>query len=291
MSVALQAGVAAKARASVISVILTNWEGGMRRILALAALVMASSFTFAFACSSTDSTGESPDAAVDAEPDRRSPPKDAGMDEVAPVCAPQPTTRPSKYVPPRPWHQPACEPAQVKGFMDSCYFGGEAVCQAFIKQNPACAACAHSREGDATWGALVIYDGNYFNANVPGCVANALGDLSAGGCGAAMARLIDCASQACRSCLPIADQAGYDRFDACWDEKEVGTICAEDIARYNVKCAGHTKPEPADPTYLCYGVGLPSDEAYYESYVSMFCTPETDGGLDGGADASDAVLD
>lgn len=261
----------------------------MKRIITMTAVVGTLITALVFACSSSESVAESPDAG-DAEADRRSPPRDAGVEEVAPSCEPQPLTRATRYVPPRPWHQPACEPAQVKGYVKSCVFGSDSVCQAFFNQNPGCAACAETREAESTWGALVVYEGGYSNTNFAGCVANALGDLSPDGCGAAMARVVDCASHACRSCLPVTTQDEYDRFDACSDEKKVGDICAEDIARMNVKCAGHTKADQASPTYPCYAVGL-SNEAYVEHFVSLFCTVPTDGGLDAGPDAEDAATD
>lgn len=238
------------------------------------------------ACSSSEPSAPGSDAGADAV-EARATIRDSGVEEVGPVCEPQAVDRPSRYVPPNPWHQPACSPAQVKGFFSSCLRIETSVCEAFAKQNPTCFACAQTHETAPTWGAFVLFEGGYFNANYSGCYANALGDLSANGCGAASARLSDCATRACRSCLPAANQEAYERFHACSNRKEIAKICATEIASFNVKCADHLEPAvPGDPLYPCVGSPTATDEEFYESYLTLFCTPEVDAGVDAGdADA------
>jgi hypothetical protein len=120
----------------------------------------------------------------------------------------------------------------------------------------------------------VIFENNsYFEENFAGCIANALGDRSQQGCGAAQAQFEECRRAACRGCMPILTQEDYDDFAKCGARKDIGKICAAQIANINVKCAGHLDPAPDDPIIPCMGLGL-TGEQYFERYVSLFCMPD-----------------
>lgn len=248
----------------------------MRRWVMLLGVATTAS-VLVFACSEDAFFVDGGDAG-DAEPDRAAPPPpDATMEDAPIACEPHAFSGPTRYVPPRPWHQDACNPMQVEGFLTACRGGTSVTCDAYASQNPTCFGCAVTAESERSWGAFVVFEGGYFNLNVTGCVANALGDLSDEGCGAARGRLRHCGERSCRGCLPVSDTTSYQAFEACIVRDEAAKICDEELAAYTAKCAGHLDPKPTDPTYPCFGVGL-SEEALFRYYLTAFCTAEVDAG-------------
>lgn len=244
--------------------------------------VAATGCALAFACASTEPAANAVDAG-DAAMDSVSAPDaeaEAEVDAASPAaCAPHAFSGPTRYVPPRPWHQAACSPAAVEAFVSACAHGDAAACDAFAKREPTCFACAVTPESERTWGAFVVFEGGYLDPNVTGCIANALGDLSDDGCGAARGRLRHCGERACRGCFPVSDAKAYEAFEACVARDDAAKICADDLAGYRAKCAGHVDPRPDDPTYPCLGVGLTRD-ALFRDYVTAFCTAEADAATD-----------
>ncbi|MBS2011631.1 MAG: hypothetical protein JST00_01860 [Deltaproteobacteria bacterium] len=234
------------------------------------------------ACSSSEPPGsvdppeERDDAATDAPP----PKVDAGADATSLTCSPGALSGPPRFVPSRKWRQDACTPTQVAGYVKSCLESSTSVCATWAKQNPTCFACAETDETAPEWGPIVIFaNGSYFEENFAGCVANALGDRSKDGCGAAQAQFEECRRDACRGCLPIVTQEDYDAFATCGRKRDLAKVCAEPLARIDVACAAHLDPKPDDPVWPCLGVGL-GGAAYFEAYVSLFCTaaPPPDAG-------------
>jgi hypothetical protein len=210
---------------------------------------------------------------------------DTGVDAGALTCVPTAFSTPARFVPSRPWHQDACTPAQVAGYVRSCLESSSDVCGAFAKQNPTCFACAETDERAAEWGPIVIFaNGSYFEENFAGCIANALGDLSKDGCGGSQAQFEECRREACRGCLPIETQEDYDDFAKCGAKKDITKVCSTQLAQINVKCSDHLNPSPNDPVMPCLGIGLDST-AYFRQYVSLFCTAASP------TDAGDASTD
>jgi hypothetical protein len=125
---------------------------------------------------------------------------------------------------------------------------------------------------------VVFENGSYLDYNFSGCFANALGDTSPTGCGAAAALYDDCAHLACRGCKPIQSQADYSRYYACFKEPGVATVCVSELASFNAKCGDYFSPSPSNPVEICQR-GVPE-------LIALFCTALPDGGDDAG-DAGD----
>lgn len=253
----------------------------MRRWLVGSGLA-ATGCALAFACASTEPVANDHDASTaDYETDADT---DAEIDATSSTaCEPHAFSGPTRYVPPHPWHRDACSPTAVEAFVSACADGDAAACDAFAKRDPTCFGCAVTPESERTWGAFVVLEGGYLDPNVTGCIANALGDLSDDGCGAAHGRLRHCGERACRGCFPVADAKAHEAFEACVARDEAARICVDELASYRAKCAGHTQPQPDDPTYPCLGIGL-TRAALFRDYVTAFCTADAD--ADAGADAA-----
>ncbi len=155
------------------------------------------------------------------------------------VCSPQSLDRKPRWVPPRPWHQDACTPAQATAFLEACAKDSDPACKKFEAENPACFACAHSTDQDSERGPIIYFEnGSYTETNFYGCIALAQNDLSISACGANSAIYDDCAHIACRSCLPITSTARYRQFVDCFQQKETDAICANELAKFKQRCSG-----------------------------------------------------
>lgn len=259
----------------------------MKRLACATAFGAAFAAFVVVACSSNDTPPHEiiEENKEDARSDVRPPAVDANDAGPTLACVPTAFSGPPRFVPSRSWHRDACTAAQVAAYVKACLESETDVCEAFAKANPTCFACAESDEKAADWGPIVIFaNGTYFEENFAGCIANALGDLSANGCGGARARFEECRRAACRGCLPILTQADYDAFSRCGTKREIQKICVTEVADIATKCAGHTDPAPDDPVFPCLGIGLDSN-AYFQAYVAMFCSAA----VDAGPDASDAA--
>lgn len=240
------------------------------------------------ACSSSPNEGSPLADAGDenAPPDAR-PPIDDGS---APACEPIAKDRASKWKPPLPRQPNACSPAQLEGYVQSCLYQFEtpAVCDAFKKQNTACAGCIDSNEGDTRWGPIVWFrDRMYFDLNTGGCVALVLSDESETGCGAAEGHYQDCARIACRGCVTGSAQTDRDALFACLDSRQMRTVCATETANINVACADYLKPGPDNPTTPCFVIDNESLESQVRRYITSWCSTPVDAGADAALDAGE----
>ena len=261
-----------------------------RRYLAVALVVHALVALGAagLACSSTtESAAPLEEAGVDAtRADVVAPLADASVAD-ARICSPQAPERRGGWVPPRPWHQDKCTPAEVEQFAVACFDGDPAapVCTEFVKDHPDCYACATSLDTDPARGPIVFFaESTYRELNFVGCVANALGDVSATSCGAAYGMSDDCARLSCAGCLPVAVQADYDALSTCLDAKGVGLACAPEFKLFQQRCGGLVvDASPDNPIDVC------KSHYTYRGYIALWCTaPSADAGLDAAADAADA---
>lgn len=246
------------------------------------------------ACSSSPegSPGAEPgpaDATVEATAPREASAQDAEL-----ACEPTALDGPPKWTPPLPRTPDACSPAEVEGYVQSCLydFDTPAICEAFKKQNPTCAACLDSNDGDPRWGALVFFRQRmYFDFNYGGCVAHVLGDDSEEGCGAAEGRIRECERMACRGCVNGSSKSEREALFACIRSQQMRTICAAEIAKWNVACADYVKPTPDDPLAACFTIGNETLEDQVRRYLTSWCSVPVDAGADALTDAGDDAAD
>ncbi len=130
-----------------------------------------------------------------------------------------------KWTPPEPWKQKACSSTQISGFYAACLTPpiSSQTCSAFVQANTSCATCLQSQDTDATAAAVVWHEHDaYWTVNVAGCIANAMGDPSANGCGAAYAAAISCRQQSCNACWAAqGTTATFQEFATC--EQQAGS--------------------------------------------------------------------
>lgn len=235
-----------------------------------------------FACSSTDSSAPSdPEPESDSGSDARtSPRRDAGSETTddAATCAPHALANAPSWHSPRPFDPTACSPTQISGYITSCVSGTQALCDAFRKQNPDCAACAYTSSSDPTWGPVVMYtEQNWIEANVGGCVALGLGETDSTGCGGSYVLSGECAIDSCSGCFPITSQDDSKAWLDCRSDKAIQSFCAESLAQANVKCAGISQ---TDSRVTKCAISTTFAETL-RSYLTFWCSTTSDAG-DGG---------
>jgi hypothetical protein len=115
----------------------------------------------------------------------------------------------------RPWARPAprqgaCSTAQIDQFLSSCIAPttkGASACASFetAPVNASCAACLLTPDTASEYGPFVSHGSDTaYEINEGGCVALAIGETSATGCGAQLQSLIECTASACANC-PATD--------------------------------------------------------------------------------------
>jgi hypothetical protein len=245
---------------------------------ALAALVPLTALAALCACSGVGpDTFPSPPAS-DASPPTNgddadlSIPPEAGADASASsICTPQsvPGFQPS-WTPPEPWKQNVCTTAQLSGFYAACLTPpiDATTCQSFVQQNANCASCLQSQENASSAAAVVWHESNrYWTVNVAGCIADATGDVSAGGCGASYAAAIACRQQSCNACWAgQGTTTTFEEFSQC--ESQAGqTTCQPFAQAVPAKCGDLSK----GPASVCMPApGATAKDAYMQ-VAPLFC--------------------
>lgn len=257
---------------------------GKRAVLLLVAQCVAASSLVVAACSSNESIAPSEvvlgaDAGDGAIEDATllDAPDVLSVDARARV--PRAPERRGRWIPPRPWHQGLCTPAEVSELAAACFESepNAPACTTFIKEHPACLACAMSQDTDPTRGPIISFaNNNYWELNFVGCIANALGDTSVSGCGAAYGQGDDCARVSCSGCLPIESQAGVYELRACMDAKEISKFCALEFNLFGVRCGALSDTSPDNPINTC------KNDYSVRDYVTMWCGSPADAGTDAG---------
>lgn len=159
---------------------------------------------FAAQCSAVDIQSV-PDGGADASGDVAAPPDhDGGM-----ACGPLAVTNfvPPEMHPPNAPYAGLCTAQQASDFA-ACEGGDTTKCTQFgpNQDGQACGACIVTHATDPTWGA-VVFDGSLAMVNVPGCVDDALGQVSSekaaggnGSCGDLLHGWYACDDAACSAC-------------------------------------------------------------------------------------------
>ncbi len=124
------------------------------------------------------------------------------------------------WKPPTAFNQGKCTDAQIGAFVD-CLSGmpDAATCKTFGADpaNKTCIQCAATPSTAAAYGPLI--EGTVtIQVNVPGCIANRSGDISATGCGAKILALSQCEEAACETNCPVPsgdDGTAFNALLAC----------------------------------------------------------------------------
>jgi hypothetical protein len=133
---------------------------------------------------------------------------------------------------PEAWKQNVCSATQISGFYTACLTPpiSGAACTAFVQANATCAPCLQSQDTDATSAAIVWHEQmKYWTVNVAGCIAEAMGDPSGTGCGAAYGAAIACRQSSCNACWAAqGTTATFQDFSDC--ETQAGATTCQTYA-------------------------------------------------------------
>jgi hypothetical protein len=168
------------------------------------------------------------------------------------------------------WTPPAtptpgvCTAQQISTEVGLCGSGASldrAACAAFDRDpaNTACVGCLFTTTDQSKYGAVTIDANNYWQTNIPGCIAEIDGDLSANGCGAKDQAYSDCLRTACEAaCWADKSSAAY---SDCRAKASAGDCQAEQAADVCAK----------SPKYAsCVDYSLFAD--YFVAIGGLFCS-------------------
>jgi hypothetical protein len=241
--------------AECVSRFLLDVAFAMRPLHSLVALAPLAAALSLCACSGTGPGNIFPNVTPDAGPpsvdngdagDLTNGPGTFGDAASAPaVCTPQSlTTFSPSWQQPEAWKQNVCSATQISGFYAACLTPpiDATACKTFVQQNGSCASCLQSQETDAKAAAVVWHEQErYWTVNVAGCIAQATGDASPTGCGAAYAAAIACRQASCDACWAgVGTTSTFQQFNDC--EQQAGqSTCQTYAAAVPDKCGDLTK--------------------------------------------------
>jgi hypothetical protein len=121
----------------------------------------------------------------------------------------------------------SCTAAQVTGYYEACLAEPTvaATCMQFQGANPGCSQCIASQDTDSQLGPVVWHlESTYYTINLAGCIARAMGNTSATGCGAAYGATTQCDEKACDACFSTSAPS-FTKFSACEAQADE-TVCS-----------------------------------------------------------------
>lgn len=171
---------------------------------------------------------------------------------------------------PETWKQGVCTPTQISGFYAACLnppISAQA-CQTFVQANGTCAPCLQSQDTDPTSAAIVWHEQmKYWTVNVAGCIADALGDPSGGGCGAAYGAAIACRQASCNACWEAqGTTATFQDFSDC--ETLAGSTTCQTYANAVPTTCGDISKTPAS---VCMPSSSATAQGAYMQVAPLFC--------------------
>jgi hypothetical protein len=169
----------------------------------------------------------------------------------------------------------ACTAQQISTEVGLCVSGANLnrdACNAFALDptNETCLGCLFTTTDKSKYGAVTIDPSKYLQTNVPGCIAEVDGDLSANGCGAKAQAYSDCLRMACEAdCWRGTNDAAY---GTCRTKASAGDCHAEQVADV---CEN-------SPKYAsCNGYSTLAE--YFLAIGGLFCTTGFGTPAEGGA--------
>lgn len=171
---------------------------------------------------------------------------------------------------PEAWKQNVCTAAQISGFYAACLtppISGTA-CTAFVQANATCAPCLQSQDTDATSSAIVWHEQmKYWTVNVAGCIAQAMGDPSGSGCGAAYGDAIQCRQASCNACwVAQGTTATFQQFSDC-ETMAGSTTCQTYASAVPAKCGDLSKT----PASVCMPSSSADAQQAFMQIAPLFC--------------------
>lgn len=171
---------------------------------------------------------------------------------------------------PETWKQGVCTATQISGFYSACLNPpiSAAACQAFVQANGSCAPCLQSQDTDATSAAVVWHEQmKYWTVNVAGCIAEAMGDPSGTGCGAAYGAAIACRQDSCNACWEgLGTTATFQQFSDC-ETLAGGTTCQTYASAVPTKCGDLGKTTAS----VCMPSSSATAQDAYMLVAPLFC--------------------
>ena len=169
-----------------------------------------------------------------------------------------------RWKPPRTPTPGACSDDQIQRRYAACEgpLFTAASCTAFRNdsRNASCNACLVANESDSVHGAI-IYVGDSWKTNTPGCIALVDGDRSATGCGSRAQAASDCYDAACDGCQP------FESYLRC-RQQAIDAVCRP----YYLDAVCFLRP--AYSTCTSYA----NNEEFFVGTARFFCGPMRAGG-------------
>jgi len=171
---------------------------------------------------------------------------------------------------PEAWKQNVCSMTQISGFYTACLTPpiSSAACQAFVQANGTCAPCLQSQETAATAAAVVWHEQDrYWTVNVAGCIAQATGDATTAGCGAAYGAAIACRQSSCNACWQAqGSSATFQEFSDC-ESLAGSTTCQTYAQAVPAKCGTLSN----GPASVCMPSSSATAQDAYMLIAPLFC--------------------
>ncbi|MGH7293963.1 MAG: hypothetical protein ACRELB_03470 [Polyangiaceae bacterium] len=186
-------------------------------------------------------------------------------------CDPQSTAAFSPdWQTPETWKQNVCSTAQITAFYSACLTPpiSATACDAFVQANGTCAPCLQSQDTDPTSSAMVWHEQmKYWTVNVAGCIAQATGDPSGAGCGAAYGAAIACRQSSCNACWEAqGTTATFQQFSDC--ETQAGsTTCQTYATAVPTKCGNLAKSAAS----VCMPSSSATAQDAFMQIAPLFC--------------------
>lgn len=162
------------------------------------------------------------------------------------------------------FYQGACAPADLDKFRAGCLGSDASGCAKAV--SPDCAKCIATDEAADIYGAVIVHKG-WVELNIPGCVANGMGDPTGVRCAGAMQAVAMCELAACSANCPVTSNATLTLLSACRAAADKGQC---NPLSTDAKCAqGLTDAGPV--VDACFS-GTTFAEAY-ATIAGLFCLP------------------
>ncbi len=162
------------------------------------------------------------------------------------------------------FYQAVCTAADLDKFRSYCLGSDASACAKAVSTD--CAKCIATDEAADVYGAVIVHKG-WVELNLPGCVANAMGDPTGVRCAGAMQAIDMCELAACSANCPVTSDVTLTLLDDCRTKVDIGQ-CSGLVADANcTKGLSDAGPDVA----ACF-----AGQTFAESYTTiagMFCMP------------------
>jgi hypothetical protein len=162
------------------------------------------------------------------------------------------------------FYQGVCTPGDLTSFRSACLGPDISGCAKAVSAE--CAKCIATDEAADVYGAIIVHKG-WAEPNVPGCVANAMGDPTGVRCAGAMQAAQMCELAACAANCPVTSDATLSQLADCRSAADKGQCSGLVNDAQCVQGLGEAGPDVA----ACF-----SGKSFAEAYMAvagLFCLP------------------